>query len=398
MTILAISVTESGRRLARQLPYEHVHGAMGDTVRARWPQGTTDGFVLFASTGVAVRIIAPLLGDKHTDPAVVCVDESGRYAIALSGGHGGGANDLARTVAGLLGAEPVISTATDSARVVALDTLPGFIAEGDVSSVTAAMLDGRWPIIDNPRGWPLPVALTEPEPSGPERIVISDQTAGSPQVATPPDHGAVTLRPPSLVLGIGTSSGAPDGEVAELVRATLADAGLSMSSVATVATIDRRRHHPALTRLGLPIRCFAPEVLAGVVVPNPSKAALEAVGTASVCEAAALLAGGLGAELVVEKRTSPSATVAVVRRQRPPGGVTLVGLGPGSPLHRTPAAEIAVRRADVVIGYTAYVEQCADLLTPGQHRPISTRLRGRPGPPSPRAGHHRSVGGHGLLR
>ncbi|HEX2119356.1 MAG TPA: hypothetical protein VHF91_09250, partial [Acidimicrobiales bacterium] len=107
-----MSITEAGRALAGRLPYEHVAGRAAEVVPARWAE--VDGFVLFLATGAAVRIIAPLLGDKATDPAVVCVDEAGRFAVALCGGHGGGANALARTVGTALGATPVVTTATDA--------------------------------------------------------------------------------------------------------------------------------------------------------------------------------------------------------------------------------------------------------------------------------------------
>lgn len=388
MNVLAISITEAGRRLAERLPYEHVHGAMAATVRTSWRTGNVDAFVLFASAGVAVRIVGPLLGNKRTDPAVVTVDEAGRYVVSLAGGHDGGANDLTRTVAQTLGAHAVVTTATDAAGLVALDTLPGFVAEGDLAGVTAAMLDGRTPTVENLLEWPLPAALARGEldsaapdtldialpaglrvepPSGPERILISDLTT------TPGGPGVVVLRPPSLVVGVGTSTDAPGDEVAELVRGSLAEARLSPSSVTELATIDRRRDHPAITGLGLPVTTFPADDLASVDTPNPSTAARDAVGTPSVCEAAALLAAGPGSILVVEKQISAAATVAVARRARPAGRLTLVGLGPGDPIHRTPAAEQAIRRSDVVIGYSAYVDQCADLLS-SRHQVIRSPL------------------------
>ena len=373
MTVVSVSITEAGRRLAEQLPFEHVHGSMKTVVRERWGQGDVEGFVLFAATGVAVRIVAPLLADKHSDPAVVSVDEAGRFAIALCGGHLGGANELTRRVAELLGATPVVTTATDATGLAALDQLPGFVASGDIAGVSAALLDGRSPIIDNPLAWPLPEGLPAGG-TGPERILVTDTSidrvsgrgddAGSP---------IVLLRPASLVVGVGSSTGAESDEVVALVATTLAEAGLSADSLQAVATIDRRRHHPAITGLGLPVTAFGAEKLAAVAVPNPSDAARRAVGTASVCEAAALLAAGDGATLVVEKRTSKNATVAVARRRHPLGRVVLVGLGPGGVAHRTPAAEQAVRRADVVIGYAAYVDQCQDLLS-SHHRVIRSQL------------------------
>jgi cobalt-precorrin 5A hydrolase/precorrin-3B C17-methyltransferase len=134
--------------------------------------------------------------------------------------------------------------------------------------------------------------------------------------------------------------------------------------VAEVATIDRRAADPVVTALGLPVRAFEAGALGTVDVPSPSEVVRAAVGTPSVAEAAALLAAGPGAELVVTKQAGAQATVAVARRRGPRGRLSVVGLGPGSAAHRTPAAEAAVRRAEVVVGYGPYVDACADLLGP----------------------------------
>jgi cobalt-precorrin 5A hydrolase/precorrin-3B C17-methyltransferase len=351
--VVAVSVTEAGRARARRLPFEHVHGSAATVVRERWR--AVDGFVLFLATGAAVRIAAPLLAGKDRDPAVVCVDEGGRYAIALVGGHTAGANALAAHVAGLLDAEPVLTTATDSTRSIALDTLPGFVAVGDVAAVTAAMLDGRAPCVVNEHDWPLPAGLVGGD--GPERIVVTDRRQSS-------APGEVVLHPPSLVAGVGASTGAPAEAVSELLDAALDGAGLARACVTEVATLDRKTTEPALQALGLPLRGFTTDVLRAVAVPTPSAVVAEAVGTPSVAEAAALLAAGPDAELVVPKQANAVATVAIARRARPPGRLRIVGLGPGAPALRTPAAEAAVRHAHVVIGYAPYVDACADLLQP----------------------------------
>src|SRR5581483_5586672 len=101
----------------------------------------------------------PLLQDKHTDPAVVCVDEAGTFAVAVTGGHAGGANALAREVAALLGAQPVVTTASDAAGLPPLDGLTGWRSAGDVAGATRALLDGGAVRVDNRTGWPLPPAL-----------------------------------------------------------------------------------------------------------------------------------------------------------------------------------------------------------------------------------------------
>jgi len=363
--VVCVTVTERGRALASKLPgYEHIHGGAAGVVAGRWDQ--VSGFVLFLATGAAVRIVAPLLTTKDVDPAVVCVDEAGRFAVSLCGGHAGGANDLARQVASALGATPVVTTATDAAEIVALDQIPGLTAEGDVAGVTVAVLDGRRPEVIDEIGWPLPAELsawaaTSKTARSPdrERVVITDRLLE-------PRPGSAILRPPSLVVGVGASSDAPAHEAAELLALVLAGAGLSPLSVGEVATVDKRAGDATVTALGLPVRSFGVTALAGVEVPSPSEVVRRAVGTPSVAEAAALLAAGPGAELVVAKCAGAHTTVAVARRRRPRGHLALVGLGPGSAEHRTGAATAAVRNAEVVVGYERYLLQCADLLSPRQ--------------------------------
>lgn len=351
MTVLSVSITEAGRATARRLAYATAHGDLGATVRARW--GDVDAFVLCCATGVAVRVVGPLLAGKDADPAVVCVDETATFVVPLCGGHGGGANDLAREVAAVLDATPVVTTATDAAGLPTLDALPGFVATGDVAGVARHWLDGSPPRVQRTLDWPVPFDGG----NGPATVVVTDRTVdGVP--------GTVALHPPSLVVGVGAASDSPEEEAVDLAHRALAEAGLSPHSLALVATIDRRSGDPVVTSFGLPVRAFAAAALAGVAVPNPSPAVAAEVGTASVAEAAALLAAGPGAELVVSKRKGTASTVAVARRAGPEGTVAVAGLGPGHPRHRTPAATAAVRAADVVIGYGPYVDQCADLVAP----------------------------------
>jgi cobalt-precorrin 5A hydrolase/precorrin-3B C17-methyltransferase len=351
--VLAVSLDAAGARTCARLPFDHVHADLAATVRAHWAD--VDAFVLCCATGVAVRVIGPLLADKATDPAVVCVDEAGHFAVALCGGHAGGANALAREVAGLLDATPIVTTATDAAGLPGLDTLTGFVVSGDVAAVTRAWLDHGPPTIERTVDWPVPFEAGQ----GPHRVVITDQVVM-------PSPGRVVLHPPSLVVGVGASSCAPADAATRLLDRALARAGLAAESVAEVATINRRAGDPVIAALRVPVRAFDAATLAGIDVPHPSKVVDTEVGTPSVAEAAALAAAGPGAELVVTKQKGATVTVAVARRRRPPGRLAIVGLGPGHPRHRTPAATAAVRSADVVIGYATYIEQCADLTSPAQ--------------------------------
>ncbi|MGW3667343.1 precorrin-3B C(17)-methyltransferase [Streptomyces sp. NPDC005141] len=340
-------------------------GPVADAVRRAFAE--CDQLVCFLATGAVVRLVAPLLSDKGSDPGVVCVDEAGRFAVSLVGGHAGGANELAREVGELLGAEPVVTTATDAVGVPGLDTL-GFPVEGDVAAVSRAMLDGEPVVLETESPWPLPALppnVGSPAESGAAVLRISDRDRE-------PAAREVVLRPPSLVVGVGTSRGAPVEEVLGLVEEALREAGLSVKSVAELATVDAKSKEPgivgAAARLGVPVVTYTAGELAAVAVPNPSDAPLTAVGTPSVAEAAALMGGG---ELLVPKRKSvrpdgqpAMATCAVVRRPAR-GRLAVVGLGPGARDLLTPRATAELRRAAVLVGLDQYVDQIRDLLRPG---------------------------------
>ncbi|CQR64734.1 precorrin-3B C(17)-methyltransferase [Streptomyces leeuwenhoekii] len=332
-------------------------GPVKDAVRRAFAE--CEQLVCFLATGAVVRLVAPLLEEKTTDPGVVCVDEAGRFAVSLVGGHGGGANDLARAVGEVLGAEPVVTTATDATGVAGLDTL-GLPVEGAVAAVSRALLDGEPVALRAEVAWPLPPLPVAGD--GPYTIRVTDR------LVEPAEREAV-LRPPTLVVGVGASKGAPVTEVLEVIDGALRDAGLSVRSVAELATVDAKAGEPgiveAAARLGVPLVTYAAGDLARVEVPNPSDAPLAAVGTPSVAEAAALVRGG---ELLVPKRKSAAspamATCAVVRRPGR-GRLAVVGLGPGARDLLTPRAKAELERASVLVGLDQYVDQIRDLLRPG---------------------------------
>lgn len=230
-----VAATAAGRRHARTLAAAWPHARLveadgvADALRTAW--AGYDAVVAFLATGAVVRILAPVLGDKRTDPAVVVVDEAARHAVALLGGHAGGANALAAEVAALLDARPVVTTATDAVDLPGLDTL-GWPVEGAVAAVSRAILDGEpvrlvadavWPLpalppnvhlvhpaAADPSTAPDPQAPAGPEPTaGPDRgvgveggyrVLVTDRVV-------PVDDRTAVLRPPSLVAGVGSSRG-----------------------------------------------------------------------------------------------------------------------------------------------------------------------------------------------
>jgi cobalt-precorrin 5A hydrolase / precorrin-3B C17-methyltransferase len=356
-----VAVTSAGRasadRLATAWPGQTrlYDGAAKQVIPQAWAE--CGDIVCFLAVGATTRIIAPLLTSKRTDPAVVCVDESARHAVALVGGHAAGANQLAAQVAAVLGAEPVVTTATDATGLPGLDTL-GWPAEGALAAVSRALLNKEPTTLETDSPWPIPAIPVSVGGTDPHRIVITDRIVAA-------DRRTVVLRPPSLVVGVGASSGVSEEEVAALIDEALADASLSAASVAEVATVEAKASEPGIVRVagrrGWPVVGYPAGRLAVLPVPNPSHAVLAAVGTPSVAEAAALASAD---ELVAPKRKSAMATVAIARR-RPRGRLALVGLGPGARDLLTPRAIAELRRSSVVVGLAQYLNQVADLLRPG---------------------------------
>jgi cobalt-precorrin 5A hydrolase / cobalt-factor III methyltransferase / precorrin-3B C17-methyltransferase len=425
-----IAVTAAGRRAADRLaaawPGEtrRYDGPAGQALPRAW--GECGGLVCFLAAGAVIRLIAPLLAGKAADPAVICCDEAGRYVVALTGGHAGGANELAVRAAAVLGAEPVVTTATDAAGLPGLDIL-GWPVEGAVAAVSRALLDGEPVTLDCDQIWPLPPlpvsdgSLSDGSPgNGPPG---NPDPAGGPGLASPGAdagvrHGSavgyriavtdrlvpagdrtVVLRPPSLVAGVGASRGVSAAEVLGLLDDTLAGAGLSAASVTALATVDAKAAEPGLVaaaqQRGWPLLTYPASQLAAITVPNPGQAALAAVGTPSVAEAAALASA---AELVVPKRKSAMATVAIARA-RPRGRLAVIGLGPGARDLLSPRAAAELRRASVAVGLDQYLAQIQDLLRPGT-RVLASGLgdeeaRARSAVAQARAGHAVALVGSG---
>ncbi|MET8119991.1 precorrin-3B C(17)-methyltransferase [Micromonospora sp. NPDC005291] len=368
-----VAATAAGRRHAHTVTAAWPHARLiegetvADALRSAW--AGCDAVVAFLATGAAVRILAPLLADKRSDPAVVVVDEAARHAVALLGGHAGGGNDLTEQVGALLDARPVITTATDAVGLPGLDTL-GWPVQGAVAAVSRAILDGEPVHLIADAQWPLPAlppnVHTESTDTGNTvayRLLVTDRVV-------PLDDRTAVLRPPSLVVGVGASRGVPAAEVTELLHRVLAEAGLSPASLRCLASADVKADEAGILStadaIGVPLVTWPATRLAAVDVPHPSEVVRAAVGTPSVAEAAALLgpAGQGDATLLVGKTATAMATVAVARHA-PRGRLAVVGLGPGAADLRTPRAVAELRRAAVVVGLDQYLDQVRDVLRPG---------------------------------
>ncbi|HEV2336034.1 MAG TPA: precorrin-3B C(17)-methyltransferase [Stellaceae bacterium] len=367
-----------GRRVCAVLPGARLYGPRAQP--GEWDE-TYDRVVpliagLFAAgrpiiglcaSGILIRALAPLIDDKLVEPPVVALAEDGSVAVPLLGGHHG-ANALARALADGLGSIAAITTAGDLRLGVALDEVPpGWrIANPKrVKGVAVALLAGE------------PVALVEESAAADwlhlgavrwaaraaRKIIVTDR-------AYPPETAALVVHPPVLALGIGCERFCAAEEIAELARASLAEAGLAAGAVAAIVSIDIKADEPGIHALahslGVRARFFpAARLLAETPrLTRRSEAAFRATGCWGVAEGAALAAAGPDGELVVPRRQSQRATCAVARGPapidaasigRPRGRLAIIGIGPGDPSWCTPEASALIEGAEDIVGYRLYL-------------------------------------------
>lgn len=296
------------------------------------------GIIAVVSLGALVRSMAPLLKDKHTDPAVLAIDDTGRFVISVLSGHIGGANELSRAIALKLDATAVITTASDSLGTIGVDILGrdfGWVVEdfGNVTSVSASVVNEEPIGVWQEAGEPLTIIHKKPLPKNirvfpsleslikaPLRacLIITDRLVDLPKNL---EEKTVIYRPKSLVLGLGCDRGVSLEEIEGLVLETLKTHGLSILSVRSIATIENRKEEPAIVgfaqKSGLPLFTFAKEELNRIKdVPNPSTMAMKYVGVIGVAEPSAILGSNYG-DLIVPKVKSNKATLAIARVRTP---------------------------------------------------------------------------------
>ncbi|MGB3310467.1 MAG: precorrin-3B C(17)-methyltransferase [Nodosilinea sp.] len=364
-------------------------GSLAETIAQLWP--TQEGLIFALATGAVVRLIAPLLSDKASDPAVLVVAETGAQVISLCGGHQGGGDNLTRQVAHLLGAEPVITGSSQTHGLPGVDVLGvpfGWSkGSGDWTGVSAAIAHRKPIEVLQDCGttlWqdhlpPTHSFVFETARNPAARLWISPIQR---RFAADSSFPKAQWHPRVLWVGIGCERGTPQA-VIEAAIARICQAGhFAEGAIAGIASLDLKADEVGLVALcddrQWPLRCFTAEELKAIAVPNPSTVVEQAVQTPSVAEAAAILAatGAAAGQLRVAKQVvrvegQPGAvTVAIAQAEREyiphPGHLALVGTGPGDLNQITPAAKRAIARADVVIGYGLYIDQIRPLCRPGQ--------------------------------
>ncbi len=288
-----------------------------------------DQIVFFVSLGAVVRLIAPYLKNKDEDPGVLVVDDAGQFVIPVLSGHVGGANAMAERIAALIGATPVLTTASDVGKTIPVDILGrelGWKVEApkiNITRVSAAVVNEEPVAVVQETGsrrwWtrptPLPRSihlferLDDVDLSHFKAVLWITHAEVTPAHWEQLHERLVVYRPPaSITVGLGCDRGTPLATVQQALAEALTLANARITDVVAAASITLKADEPSLQALaqqhGWSLIFYTPEQLADVPVPNPSETVRKFTGTPSVSEAAALLAtGSVGSApaLIVEK-------------------------------------------------------------------------------------------------
>ncbi len=369
-------ITLRGRRLAERLktryPRARISKFSPGEIRELWLN--SEALVFIMAAGIVVRTIAPLLKDKKTDPAVIVLDEAGKYAISLLSGHLGGANDRAREIAHFLGGEAIITTASDVNGLTSIDLWAikhGLVIEDwdALPRVGTHLVDKGSLTAYTDTSIAFPPEFRRVDNPGSADLLVTNRIVRSP-------HGALYLRPKNIVLGIGCNRGTSAGEIEAAVKKALNDHGFSFQSVQSVATIDMKAAEPGIRKFcrncSFDLHPFSAAELNSVAGVATSEAAFKATGARAVAEPAALLAAGEG-KLLMEKQKIGNVTVAAAEMGKTSnkgeqnavnksGKIYVVGTGPGDISHITPHALKAIRGSDIIVGYGTYIDLINDLV------------------------------------
>ena len=379
-TVAIVALTQAGlataRRIGACLTGARIHGYaprvsgadvefddVGAELRRLFASGAD--IVGVCAAGILIRTLAPALADKRRESAVIAVAEDGSAVVPLLGGHRG-ANELGRRLGAALRVPAAITTAGESRWQVALDDPPpGWVLANPhhCKSFMARLLAGERCRLEGRADW-LRRSGIEFQADAPLAARVTDSPDSG-------DEDTLVFHRRRFALGVGCERGIPASELEDLVERTLAGANLSAQALAGVFSVDVKTDEPAVhalaEALGVPVRFFDPPTLEALTprLANPSDAVFREVGCHGVSEAAALAAAGSEGTLRVTKTKSRRATCAIGEAPRPidtvhigraRGVLTVVGLGPGTPEWRTPAADRAIEGATHLVGYQGYLD------------------------------------------
>ena len=374
--IAIIQISEEGKHIARLLLSQLCSQDKKAEIITRQHVGKRwhdfDAFVFIGAMGICVRTIAPYIKDKHYDPAVVCIDSMGKNVVSVLSGHIGGANELTRDIANILGAHEVITTLSDNAGLWALDTL-GKRFGWSVASNVDDMNDCIFAFV-NKKPTALLLEVRDEgtdylEATLPDHVtVIDDIREADPRkyrlviIVSPYDrcvpYGMLKLHFVPMVgtIGFGLAHHPDDFEdIYDEIDKAFAQSGV-LPCAHHYCTIDVKEDEEFCEMLvdeyDKKLEFFTAEQLAAVDVPNPSDTVARHVGTPSVCEAAAILGSHHG-KLIVPKVKGRNWTAALAIDHRylrqPEGHVEIVGAGPGDPELVSVRGRRLLEQADLIL-------------------------------------------------
>lgn len=308
------------------------HGNIESVFRQSW-EG--DAIVSVMANAIAIRSIAKLISDKKTDPAVIGVDEEGRFVVSLLGGHRAGANELAKKIAGEIGATAVVSTASDLKGLPAIDLLAyrmGFNIKNEsllanfmtkilnrekVYLYTDTAAHSFKSVFNGSSVEVLPLRNTG---SGPvqghtlHKIIVNEAETGN-------DDKTLVLVPKRNFIGVGCKRGTVSQQIIQAINESLNECNLDPLSIAGIATIDIKKDELGLIEaakaMEINLTFYDKDELSTTPVTKKSQFVNEAVGVDGVSESAALLAAGVGSELLLAKKIIGGVTVSIARANWP---------------------------------------------------------------------------------
>ena len=331
-----------------------------------------DAIVFIGALGICVRMIAPIVNDKYTDPAVICVDSVGRNSISVLSGHIGGANQLCEEVAHIIGARAVVTTQSDNTGTWRLDLLGksmGWITDAtrsEMNQAIATLVNGK------PVGLLLDIrdsGTDYMETSLPPNVSIVDDRSNLSKyeliIAVTPyiynfETPTLFYRPLVLNLGVGCRHNCNPEGVAEHIGNSLVENGISPKAIKSVSTIELKRDEPLLAELSKwhnihLCNIYTSQQLAGIVVPNPSEKVMEVAGVPGVAESCAIKASDNG-KLILEKQKGKISenseftfAVALDKKALRGGHIEIVGAGPGDPELISVRGKRLLEQADLIL-------------------------------------------------
>ncbi|MCK8825524.1 cobalt-precorrin 5A hydrolase [Fuchsiella alkaliacetigena] len=351
MKLAAIAITKEGARLAGEiaeyldsslevyLPQKlanELKGREGVTFYSGSLRGlikeifnSYEGLIFIMALGIVVRMVAELLEDKRYDPAVVTINETNDFVISTLSGHLGGANELTQHLAGLLGAQPVITTATDSQGKLAIDMLAKELdcliePFANLKLINGALVNGETINIyseyeleleaeDDFNLYPVSSLAEATAPA----VIISNQSFSLPSNLA--DQAYLCLRPRNLVIGIGCRKGISKERIAEAVELALERVGADLEQVKCLATVDLKAQEVGLVTYAqeqdLELKIISREEIKNTDLEySTSEFVKKAIGVGGVCEPVALLSGEQ-MELLLKKTKVQGVTVAVAQEK-----------------------------------------------------------------------------------